>query len=120
MAQYGDTPLPFGPGWIGCFGYGLRAAFEDVPERHADDTGIADVELAYYPAVDMLGLYSQIRQDVPINHRLIDKLADALFRAGKHHELLVLSDFTHMVADPLVTMRLNKRIVEFFQTHLVR
>jgi len=44
-------PLPYGPGWIGLFGYGLRAAFEDVPERHPDETGIADVDLAYYPAV---------------------------------------------------------------------
>jgi len=44
-------PLPFGPGWIGCFGYGLRAAFEEVAERHPDTSGIADVELSYYPAV---------------------------------------------------------------------
>jgi para-aminobenzoate synthetase component 1 len=43
--------LPYGPGWIGCLGYGLRQAFENVPQRHADETGIADVELAYYPAV---------------------------------------------------------------------
>jgi para-aminobenzoate synthetase component 1 len=47
----GEAPLPFGPGWIGCLGYGLRAAFEEVPERHPDDTGIADVDLSYYPAV---------------------------------------------------------------------
>ncbi|MHC4939726.1 MAG: aminodeoxychorismate synthase component I [Planctomycetota bacterium] len=44
-------PLPYGPGWIGCFGYGLRQAFEEVPERHPDETGIADLDLAYYPAV---------------------------------------------------------------------
>ncbi|MHC5052310.1 MAG: hypothetical protein ACYTGK_17085, partial [Planctomycetota bacterium] len=50
-ALRGEAPLPFGPGWIGCFGYGLRSAFEDVPERHGDDTGIADVHLSYYPAV---------------------------------------------------------------------
>ncbi|MHC4953374.1 MAG: aminodeoxychorismate synthase component I [Planctomycetota bacterium] len=43
--------LPLGPGWIGCLGYGLRVAFEDVPERHPDETGIADLDLAYYPAV---------------------------------------------------------------------
>jgi len=47
---HAEGPLPIGPGWIGCLGYGLRQAFEDVPERHADDTGIADVDLAYYPA----------------------------------------------------------------------
>ncbi len=44
-------PLPYGPGWIGLFGYGLRVAFEEVPERHPDLTGIADVDLSYYPAV---------------------------------------------------------------------
>jgi len=47
----GEAPLPFGPGWIGFLGYGLRSEFEDVPERHPDDTGIADVHLGYYPAV---------------------------------------------------------------------
>jgi para-aminobenzoate synthetase component 1 len=46
-----EAPLPMGPGWIGSFGYGLRVAFEEVPERHADDTGIPDVAFAYYPAV---------------------------------------------------------------------
>jgi para-aminobenzoate synthetase component 1 len=44
-------PLPFGPGWMGYLGYGARAAFEEVPERHPDDTGLPDVDLAYYPAV---------------------------------------------------------------------
>jgi para-aminobenzoate synthetase component 1 len=47
----GSAPLPYGPGWMGCLGYGLRTAFEEVPERHPDDTGIADVQLSYYPAV---------------------------------------------------------------------
>jgi para-aminobenzoate synthetase component 1 len=47
----GVAPLPFGPGWIGCLGYGLRSEFEMVPDRHPDDTGIADVHLSYYPAV---------------------------------------------------------------------
>jgi len=46
-----SNPLPYGPGWIGLFGYGLRVAFEDVPDRHADETGIADIDMAYYPAV---------------------------------------------------------------------
>lgn len=44
-------PFPYGPGWIGCLGYGVRQAFEDVPESHADETGIPDLDLAYYPAV---------------------------------------------------------------------
>jgi para-aminobenzoate synthetase component 1 len=46
-----DGPLPFGPGWIGLLGYGLRVAFENVPEAHPDDSGIPDLDLSYYPAV---------------------------------------------------------------------
>ena len=46
------------------------------------------------------------------------KMHDALFRAGKPHDLLVLSGFTHMVPDPEVTTRLYERIVLFFREHL--
>jgi dipeptidyl-peptidase-4 len=46
------------------------------------------------------------------------KLSDALFRAGKEHEVLPLAGFTHMVADPLVRERLEERIVRFFRKHL--
>ncbi len=42
------------------------------------------------------------------------KMSNALFRAGKDHEFLPLSDFTHMVADPNVT----KRIIGYFQRQL--
>ncbi|MGQ0503954.1 MAG: DPP IV N-terminal domain-containing protein [Myxococcaceae bacterium] len=42
------------------------------------------------------------------------KLSDALFRAGKRHELLALSGLTHMVPDPLVTVRLHQRIADEF------
>ena len=45
-------------------------------------------------------------------------LADALFRAGKHFELLPLPGFTHMVPDPLVVERLYGRIMSFFQEHV--
>jgi dipeptidyl-peptidase-4 len=41
------------------------------------------------------------------------KLADALFRAGKPFELLPLIGFTHMVPDPLVTERLETRLMKF-------
>jgi dipeptidyl-peptidase-4 len=46
------------------------------------------------------------------------KLSDALFRAGRRHELLPLAGLTHMVPDPIVTQRLQTRIIEFFRTHL--
>jgi len=50
-AERSHAPLPCGPGWIGWLGYGLRVAFEDVPARHPDTTGLPEVHLAYYPAV---------------------------------------------------------------------
>ena len=46
------------------------------------------------------------------------KMSDALFRAGKDHDFLPLSNFTHMVADPLVATRLYTRIIQFFERHL--
>jgi dipeptidyl-peptidase-4 len=46
------------------------------------------------------------------------KLSDALFRAGKEHELLPLSGLTHMVPDPQVRQRLEERVVRFFKRHL--
>ncbi len=48
------------------------------------------------------------------------KLSDALFRAGKPHELLALSGLTHMVPDPLVTVRLHQRIADQFSGVLKR
>jgi dipeptidyl-peptidase-4 len=46
------------------------------------------------------------------------KLSDALFREGKPHGVLPLSDFTHMVADPLVTERLQQRIAQHLRDAL--
>jgi dipeptidyl-peptidase 4 len=46
------------------------------------------------------------------------KLSDALFRAGKKHEVLPLSNFTHMVPEPLVTQRLWERVAAFFEANL--
>ncbi|MFO0724096.1 MAG: DPP IV N-terminal domain-containing protein [Myxococcota bacterium] len=46
------------------------------------------------------------------------KLSDALFRAGKAHDFLPLSGFTHMVPDPLVTERLYGRIIGWLKDKL--
>ena len=46
------------------------------------------------------------------------KLSDALFRAGKPHQVLPLSNFTHMVPEPLVLERLWQRIAGFFKENL--
>ena len=46
------------------------------------------------------------------------KLSEALFRAGKRFEFLPLSGFTHMVPDPVVTIRLQQRIMDFLSRAL--
>ena len=46
------------------------------------------------------------------------KLSDALFRAGRPHELLPLSGLTHMVPDPVVVERLWERVVKCFRENL--
>ncbi len=46
------------------------------------------------------------------------KLSDALFRAGKPHAVLPLTNFTHMVPEPLVTQRLEERLVQWFRDNL--
>jgi dipeptidyl-peptidase-4 len=46
------------------------------------------------------------------------KLSDALFRAGKPHQVLPLSNFTHMVPEPVATQRLYERIATFFKETL--
>lgn len=46
------------------------------------------------------------------------KLSDALFKAGKAHCVLPLTNFTHMVPDPLVTERLWERIATWFKETL--
>lgn len=46
------------------------------------------------------------------------KLSDAMFKAGKPHSVLPLTNFTHMVPDPLVTERLWERIAVWFKETL--
>jgi len=46
------------------------------------------------------------------------KMSDALLRAGRRHEFLPLSGFTHMVSEPAVTLNLHQRIVSFLTSNL--
>ena len=46
------------------------------------------------------------------------KLSDAMFKAGKAHSVLPLSNFTHMVPDPLVMQRQWERIAGYFKENL--
>jgi dipeptidyl-peptidase-4 len=46
------------------------------------------------------------------------ELSDQLFRAGRVHQFLPLSGYTHMVADPVMQESLERRVAEFFRTQL--
>ncbi|MBJ6762983.1 DPP IV N-terminal domain-containing protein [Myxococcaceae bacterium JPH2] len=46
------------------------------------------------------------------------KLSDALFQAGKAHELLPLAGSSHMLSNPAVSERQWQRVMRFFQDNL--
>ena len=46
------------------------------------------------------------------------KLSDALFRAGRPHELIPLAGLPHMVPDPVVVERQWERVMRHFREHL--
>jgi dipeptidyl-peptidase 4 len=69
---------------------------------------------------------SQLTRPLMLIHGLTDdnvyfqhtlQLADALYMAGKPYDLLPMLG-THMVSDPLVRLRLQTRIVDFFNREL--
>lgn len=89
--------------------------------------GLPEENPAGYEAASVLTYCNDLKRPLLIIHGTADdnvyfmhalKMSNALFRAGGHHELLPLSDFTHMVADPLVTRRLYERISTFLADHL--
>jgi dipeptidyl-peptidase 4 len=68
------------------------------------------------PLPPLLLIHGTADDNVYFFHTL--KLSDALFRAGRPHELLPLSGLTHMVPDPLVTQRQYERVMDHFKRHL--
>jgi dipeptidyl-peptidase-4 len=64
----------------------------------------------------LLLLHGTADDNVLFVHSL--KLSNALFRAGKQHELLPLPGLTHMVPDPLITERMWTRIESFLAAAL--
>ncbi len=64
----------------------------------------------------LLVIHGTADDNVWFQHALA--LSDALFRAGRHHELLPLSGLTHQVPDPVVMERMWERIAAFFREHL--
>lgn len=64
----------------------------------------------------LLLIHGTTDDNVYFTHTL--KMTEALFKAGRPFDLLVLPGFTHMVPDPLVTMREYERVIRFFQKNL--
>lgn len=86
---------------------------QDAPEAYRKSSVLTYAERLRQP---LLIIHGTADDNVYFMHAL--KMSDALFRAGRHHELLALAGFTHMVPDPLVTERLYGRIVDFLRQHL--
>ena len=64
----------------------------------------------------LLVIHGTADDNVYLRHSL--RLMDALFRSGKTADFLPLSNFTHMVPDPVVRTRLEERIAAYFHMHL--
>jgi dipeptidyl-peptidase-4 len=90
-----------------------------LPEEHPEAYEVSSL-LTYAkregPIGKLLLIHGTADDNVYFFHTL--KLSDALFRAGKPHELLPLSGLTHMVPDPLVAERQWERVLGHFQQHL--
>jgi dipeptidyl-peptidase-4 len=89
--------------------------------------GLPEKNVEGYRRASVLAHAAELRRPLLIIHGTTDdnvyflhslKMSDALFRAGRPHGFLPLSGFTHMVADPNVTVQLQTRIVSFFQEYL--
>jgi len=74
--------------------------------------------LTYVPQArsPLLLVHGTADDNVYFMHTL--KLSNALFRAGKPHAVLPLANFTHLVPEPLVTERLDEKIVTWFKENL--
>ena len=88
-----------------------------LPRQNAEGYRKSSV-LTYCPdlRVPLLVVHGTADDNVYFVHSL--KLTDALFRAGRPYEFLVLPGFTHMVPDPAVQRSLEERILGFLAAHL--
>jgi len=90
--------------------------------------GIPPAADAVYARNGLLGEAANLQRPLLLLHGTSDdnvyffhslKLINAFFRAGRHQfEFVPLSGFTHMLADPLVTERVQRRVVDFLKAHL--
>jgi dipeptidyl-peptidase-4 len=88
-----------------------------LPRDNPDGYSKSSV-LTWCPSLEvpLLVVHGTADDNVYFTHSL--KLTDALFRAGRAYEFLVLPGFTHMVPDAAVQSALQERILRFFAAHL--
>jgi dipeptidyl-peptidase-4 len=88
---------------------------DEHPEAYEKNSLLTYVK-ADKPMGKLLLVHGTSDDNVFFSHTL--KLSDALFRAGKPHEVLPLSGSTHMLADPAVSERVWARMMRHFQENL--
>ena len=90
--------------------------------------GLPQAHAAAYDKSSVLTYVPQLRRPLLIVHGTADdnvylvhslRLCEALNRAGKDYEFLPLVNQTHMVLDPLATVRLYSRMIHHFERALV-
>jgi dipeptidyl-peptidase-4 len=89
---------------------------QEHPEAYEKSSLLTYAKDPNKPMRPLLLIHGTADDNVYFFHTL--KLSDALFRAGKPHDLLPLSGLTHMVPDPLVTQRQYEWVLGYFQKHL--
>jgi dipeptidyl-peptidase-4 len=89
--------------------------------------GLPEAQPKAYEVSSLLSYVKDAKRPLLLIHGTADdnvyflhslKLSDAMFKAGKAHSVLPLTNFTHMVPDPLVTERLWERIATWFKETL--
>ncbi len=90
--------------------------------------GIPPAADAVYARNGLLGEAAKLQRPLLVLHGTSDdnvyffhslKLINAFFRAGRQQfDFVPLSGFTHMVADPAVTERVQRLVVDFLKAHL--
>jgi len=85
---------------------------QDNPEAYRISNVTTYVDELQRPLLLIHGITDD---NVYFQHTL--QLADALFRAGKTYDLLPMTG-THMISDPMIRLRRETRIMDFFATHV--
>jgi len=89
---------------------------QEHPEAYEKSSLLTYAKDPQKPMRPLLLIHGTADDNVYFFHTL--KLSNALFLAGKPHDLLPLSGLTHMVPDPLVTQRQYEWVLGYFQKHL--